>query len=344
MPRLTLTLLTLLTLLSACAAVQRSEPTSAAPRWAIAIHGGAGVMAGLSPEAQRERLDSLRRALSAGRDILSSGGSSLDAAERVVRILEDEPLFNAGKGAVFTEAGTHELDAAIMDGSTLKAGAVAGVKTVKNPISLARLVMQQTRHVLLTGEGAEAFATEAGVERVPNDYFSTPGARRELERVLDDRRREQAAGASADPASEPPSTRMSTVGCVALDTAGRLAAATSTGGLTAKRWGRVGDVPIIGAGTYANALAAVSCTGVGEQFIRHTVAREVVALMTYRSLSPRAAADELIFNRLNPDDGGLIVVSATGEIALVFSTPGMARGAADSSGRFEVGLYREMER
>lgn len=321
-----------------------------AGRFAIAIHGGAGVIDTDTPPEKRAAYESsLRAALTIGRDELARGGTSLDVCEKVVRFLEDDPLFNAGRGAVYTEHGTHELDASVMDGATLGCGAVAAVRTVKNPISLARLVMTRTRHVMLIGDGAEKFADEAGVDRVPNTYFDTPHRYEALQRALEERRREGKTsdsgaggltrswhGAKPHHASE----YRGTVGCVALDTHGNLAAATSTGGLTAKRWGRVGDAPIIGAGCYANnATCAVSCTGTGEEFIRHGTARTVSDLMEFRGVSLNSAADEVIHKRMTRDDGGLIAVSHTGEIAMPFSTNGMFRGAADNSGRFEVGIW-----
>ncbi|MFO0857649.1 MAG: isoaspartyl peptidase/L-asparaginase [Phycisphaerales bacterium] len=322
---------------------------AAKPRFAIAIHGGAGVIDQLtaSPEQTQEYLGALEAALRVGRDELAKGGTALDACEKVVRVLEDDPKFNAGRGAVYTADGRHELDASIMDGKTLKAGAVAGVKTVKNPISLARLVMQNTRHILLAGDGAEEFATKMNVERVPNSYFDTEYRYKVLQEVLEEQKKQSMLddGSSdvANAASLYQDSYRGTVGCVALDTQGNLAVATSTGGLTAKRWGRIGDSPIIGAGTYANnKTCAVSGTGSGEQFIRHTVARDVAALMEYKGMTANQAASEVVFNRLNKDDGGVIVVSHTGEIALVFSTPGMFRGAADSNGRFEVGIWKDM--
>jgi beta-aspartyl-peptidase (threonine type) len=310
------------------------------PAFAIAIHGGAGVLdrPATSPELRDEHLAALRAALAAGRDELARGGTALDACELVVRMLEEDPKFNAGRGAVFTEAGEHELDAAIMDGATLKAGAVAGVRTVRNPISLARLVMERTRHILLVGQGAEQFAMEAGVERVENSWFDTPYRRQQLETEIELRRRAARAG-------EPAAVTRSygTVGAVALDTHGNLAAATSTGGMTAKKWGRVGDSPMIGAGTYANnKTCAVSGTGTGEQFIRHTIAKTIAANIEHRGMSAQQAAEAAVYGLLNPDDGGVIVVSHRGEIAMVFNTAGMFRGAADSEGRFEVGIWGEV--
>jgi beta-aspartyl-peptidase (threonine type) len=285
---------------------------------------------------RQEYVRSLDRALREGRDRLARGESALDAAEAVVRILEDDPLFNAGKGAVFTEDGGHELDASIMDGQTLACGAVGAVRTVKNPISLARRVMEKTPHVLLISDGAERFAAAEGVERVDPKYFDTDKRRKQLEQALEERRKKAAA--------EPPKSR-GTVGCVARDTHGNLAAATSTGGMTAKRFGRVGDSPIIGAGTYAsNATCAVSCTGTGEEFIRNAAAHEVSALMMHLGVSVEKAAHTVIFERLKPDDGGLIAVSHTGEIAMPYSTLGMFRGAADSSGRFSISIWEGEEK
>lgn len=288
-----------------------SEPAD----WALVIHGGAGAdPAKLSPEELDGYQQTLATALRAGSRILEQGGSSLDCVEAVVTMLEDSPYFNAGKGAVFNAAGQHELDAAIMDGHDRSCGAVAEVKTVKNPIKLAHRVMTDTRHILLAGEGAEEFAGECGVERVENSYFSTEKRRRQLEE------------------------KKGTVGCVALDRQGNLAAATSTGGLTNKRWGRIGDSPLIGAGTYAdNRSCAVSCTGTGEEFIRRALAHDVSARMLYGQASleeaARAAIDSL------PDDcGGLIAVDRQGHTAMPFNTAGMARARADSKGLFEIGV------
>lgn len=346
--------------LTGCASWANRAPEPVKGRWAIAIHGGAGVisMKDMTPLQRQEHAASLRKALTIGTDLLSRGGSSLDAVEAVVRTLEDDPRFNAGKGAVFTEDGRHELDAAIMDGATLNAGAVTGVTTVKNPISLARKVMENTRHILLSSAGAERFADQMGVQRVPNTYFDTDFRRKVLDEVLEERRREAqqaaprseaspeqpAALAWAERAGRTDTRSFGTVGAVALDMTGNLAVATSTGGLTGKRWGRIGDSPLIGCGTYANnRSAAISGTGTGEQFIRHTAARDVAALIEYKGLSAQAAAEEVVFRRLNVDDGGVIVVSRTGEIAMVFSTEGMYRGAADSRGRFEVAIWQERE-
>lgn len=308
------------------AVAQAQNPGASAPppAWAIALHGGAGTIPrDLDPKLVAAYQASLRHGLELGKGILEKGGTSLDAVEAVVRFFEDDSLFNAGKGAVYTHEGKHELDAAIMNGATLACGSVAGVRTVRNPIHLARLVMENSKHVFLIGAGAEDFARAQGIPAVGNHYFDTRTRRDQWKKAL----REDKFG---------------TVGCVALDTQGHLAAATSTGGLTNKRWGRVGDVPVIGAGTYANDLScAVSCTGQGEQFIRNTVARDVAALVEYRGLPVNEAAHTVIDGKLKPGDGGLIAVSRTGEIALVFNSAGMYRGAADAGGRFEIAIWGE---
>lgn len=315
-------------------AAQSIAPTC----WALALHGGAGTVDRSAPETVKaEYLGRLERALRDGSARLARGESSLDVCQAVVMMLEDDPHFNAGRGAAFTEAGTHELDASIMDGSTLRGGAVAGVRTVRNPIALARLVMDRTPHVLLMGDGAESFADAMGVARVDNSYFSTEARRQYLLEVLNERGREIPPGA-LQPVM-PATPNGGTVGCVALDAQGRLAVATSTGGLTGKRHGRVGDSPIIGAGTFANGTCAVSCTGTGEEFIRHGVARSIAARLEYGGATLAQAADAAIFETLRPDDGGLIAIDARGNIALRYSSPGMYRGAADCHGRFEVAIF-----
>ena len=316
----------------------QSGPTSTTPTaltWAIAIHGGAGTLGKDRPAAEFAPYEAaLTRALDRGREMLANGAQALDVCETVVQILEDEPLFNAGKGAVFNAAGEHELDASIMDGSTLRCGAVAGVRTVKNPISLARLVMTQTSHVLLMGAGAEQFADSTGVERVPNDYFDTDARRKALERAL--KQRASTASAAALPDVK---DRYGTVGCVVRDRHGNLAAATSTGGMTAKRFGRVGDAPILGAGNYADRAVAVSCTGTGEEFIRNVVAHSVSARVRFAGQSLQDAARAVVFDVLQKDDGGLIAVDAEGNVTMPFNSEGMYRGAATSAGRFEVSIF-----
>jgi beta-aspartyl-peptidase (threonine type) len=290
--------------------------------WAIAIHGGAGTIPkDMNPALVNAYRASLRRGLEIGKSVLESGGTSLDAAELVVRYFETDSLFNAGIGAVYTHDGTHELDAAIMNGATLACGSVASVKTVRSPITLARLVMEKSKHVFMIGAGAEAFAREQGMEPVDNHLFDTRRRWEQLQKALKD-------------------DKFGTVGCVALDRQGHLAAATSTGGLTNKRWGRVGDTPIIGAGTFADDRScAVSCTGQGEQFIRHTVARDVAALVEYKGMGVEEAARAVIEGELAKGDGGLIAISRRGEIALVFNSDGMYRGAADANGRLEIAIW-----
>jgi L-asparaginase / beta-aspartyl-peptidase len=297
---------------------------SNAPKWSLAIHGGAGTIPKTLPEERKQQyLRSLAEALKVGQGVLENGGTSLDAVEKVVRFLEDDPLFNAGKGAVYTHEGTHELDAAIMDGRDLSCGSVAMLKTVKNPISLARLVKEKSRHVFMAGEGAEKFADEMKVERVANTWFDTPFRYEQWQDAL---KKEQ--------------VDKDTVGAVALDVHGNLAAATSSGGLTNKRFGRLGDVPIIGAGTYANnQTCAISATGIGEQFIRHTVAHDISALVEYGGLTLQQAADRVVHQKLKAGDGGVIGVGKDGSIALVFNSEGMYRGAVDSTGRFEVKIW-----
>lgn len=297
--------------------------------YAIAIHGGAGS----SPDNWRDKREaavrkSLGDVLRMGQQMLAEGSDSLDVVEKVIRHLEDDPRFNAGRGAVFNSQGGHELDASIMDGRDRSCGAVGGVATVKNPISLARLVMSKTPHVLLVADGAEKFADDMGVDRVQPSYFSTEGQRKELERVQkQDRTLKQHHG---------------TVGCVALDKSGALAAGTSTGGLTNKRYGRVGDSPIVGAGTFAdNATCGVSCTGRGEDYIRNAIAFQVSALMEYGGKSVDQAVKQLISDQRHPIMGGIIAVSHDGKITMQYNTGGMARAAADSSGRFEVLLGKD---
>ena len=313
---------------------------------AIAIHGGAGLIDRAQMTAQREESyrAGLSAALDAGYAILEHGGSSLDAVAAAVRLLEDDPQFNAGRGAVLSHDGEVELDAAIMDGAGPRAGAVAGIRHVKSPIDLARLVMDNSPHVMLIGEGAERFAREAGLEFVPNTYFRTPYRERELQRAIERELRGARGGAAAGgdvPDAYRGGTITGTVGAVAIDRTGNLAAATSTGGMTNKRYGRVGDSPIIGAGTYANnETCAVSATGAGEFFIRAVVAHDIHALVHYRQLTIEAAAREVVQVKLKRlgADGGVIAIDRDGRIALEFNSEGMFRGARDSRGRREVAI------
>jgi len=319
-----------------CSLCLAASASAAEPPLAIAIHGGAGVIdpSKMSPERAASYRAGLAAALDAGYAILERGGSSLDAVTEAVRIMEDDPQFNAGRGAVLNHEGDAELDAAIMDGKGPRAGAVAAVRHVKNPIALARLVMEKSGHVLLVGEGAEEFALEQGVVLVPRGYFRTEARLRELE----DERRAEAARQRADA-----SQGGGTVGAVALDRAGNLAAATSTGGLTNKHPGRVGDSPLIGAGTYANnASCAVSGTGQGEYFIREVIAYDICAHVLYGHLDIDAAVHAVIHGKLakSGGEGGAIALDPSGHIAMDFNSVGMFRGARDSSGRREIAMYR----
>lgn len=312
--------------------------------WAIAIHGGAGTIPKDMPEERRRAyVEALRAALRLGADALARGDAALDVCERVVRSMEDDPLFNAGRGAVFNHEGKHELDAAIMDGQDLSAGAVGAVRTVRHPVTLARRVMEETDHVLLVADGAEAFADATGVERVDNSFFATDHRREAWERKRAEERGE--AGEGGPEIRDEADDGKGTVGCTARDLRGDLAAATSTGGLTNKRFGRVGDTPIVGAGTYAdNRTAALSGTGKGEEFIRHAVAYAIAQRMALLGESLAEAQRVLVHDVLRPgDDGGVVGVDSRGVIAWAFNTPGMYRGAADSAGRFEVAIWEELE-
>lgn len=290
----------------------------------LAVHGGAGTLTRKNLDAETERAirTRLTEALAAGHEVLSAGGSSLDAVVVAVAVLEDSPLFNAGKGAVYTWEETHELDASLMDGSTMSAGAVASVRNVRNPIRLARIVMEQSPHVMLAGAGADEFARGAGVELVENSWFGTDFRLQQLRRAKET----QDLGSMLNPLAA--ENKFGTVGAVALDKEGRLAAATSTGGTTGKRWGRVGDSPIIGAGTYADSQCAVSATGHGEFFIRHVVAHDICARRAYRNVSLATAADEVVMDVLVKagGDGGVVAIDRNGDIAMPFNSEGMYRG------------------
>ena len=311
-------------------------------KFALAIHGGAGTIerSTMTPEKERAYRDALERSLRAGFAILEKGGSSLDAVEASVRVLEDNPHFNAGKGAVFTAAGTNELDAAIMDGKTLKAGAVASVRHIKNPISLARMVMEKSPHVMMDGTGAEAFAKQNGVELVDQKYFYTEERWQALQRAKEKEKKVGSAAGNNFGISD--KDRHGTVGAVALDQAGNVAAATSTGGITNKKAGRIGDSPIIGAGTYANnATCAVSATGDGEYFIRAVVAHDVSALMEYSAMPLAQAAQEVLDKVAKlGGTGGLIAIDRQGNITQPFNTSGMYRGSIDQSGKSNIAIYK----
>jgi L-asparaginase / beta-aspartyl-peptidase len=315
----------------------------------FAIHGGAGTILkkDMTPGLEEAYRAKLQEAVLAGYDLLRQGGSSLNAVETAISILEDSPLFNAGKGSVLTSAGTVEMDASIMDGRTLKAGAVAALRHVKNPISLARLVMEQSPQVLLIGDGAEAFATEKGIELVPQDYFITDRRRAELEREKEKVRKQSAPLKQSQGESGfdvPDERKYGTVGAVALDKEGNLAAGTSTGGKTNKRVGRVGDSPIIGAGNYANnRTCAVSGTGDGEYFIRLLVAYDISALMEYKGMTVEAAARAVVMEKLKQlgGEGGVIAIDKAGNVTMSFNTPGMYRARITSDGKAVVEIYKE---
>lgn len=312
-------------------AVLLAQGNDRSPSWCLAIHGGAGglVTEKLSPETEKMYRDSLSFALKTGADILAGGGSSLDAVEAVIRFMEECPLFNAGRGAVYNADGIAELDASIMDGKTLLAGAVTGVTTIRHPISAARRVMEKTRHVLLMGAGAEEFAAGQGLEIVDPSFFRTKKSDEQYQRML-----QKQQGGQPD--------KHGTVGCVALDVNGNLAAGTSTGGLMMKMKGRVGDSPIIGAGTYAdNTTCAVSCTGTGEYFMRNVVAFDLSALMKYKGLSLEEAARSIIMEKLKEQggSGGLIAIDRKGNVAMPFNTALMYRGTIRSGSSPEINVY-----
>ncbi|CAN5193844.1 isoaspartyl peptidase/L-asparaginase [soil metagenome] len=319
---------------------------------ALAIHGGAGTIlrSQMTAALETEYRSGLENALKAGWNILEGGGSSLDAVEAAVRSLEDFPLFNAGRGAVFTHEGEVELDAAIMDGSTLRAGGVTFVKNIRNPVSLARLVMERTEHTLLAGEGANQFAEQMKIETAPDEYFFTEHRWLQLQEAivagriqLDHSLSEPgsiAIGPFDDPRSAINNPQLGTVGAVACDAKGHLAAATSTGGMTNKKFGRVGDSSIIGAGTYANDVCAVSCTGHGEYFMRSVTAYDVAARMKYAGQSINDAANASIDYLVTiKGEGGLIAVDVKGNVALPFNTEGMCRGSITEGGQMSIGIY-----
>ncbi|MFN3864038.1 MAG: isoaspartyl peptidase/L-asparaginase family protein [Erythrobacter sp.] len=343
-------LVTLIALALMPAAAFAEETAAAPPRWSLAIHGGAGTLdpAQMTPEKRAQYEAALQQALDAGVTVLSQGGSAMDAVKAAVLVMEDSPLFNAGKGAVFTWEGTNELDASIMDGRDRSAGAVAGVKTVRNPILLADKVRTDSEHVFLIGAGAEAFALEKGFAVTPPEYFATPARREALERL----KAKKLSALDVD-------LKFGTVGAVALDQNGNLAAGTSTGGMTGKRWGRVGDAPVIGAGTYAdNRACAVSATGWGEYFLRVGVAHEICARLRAANEIKTVMADgddmesivtaqeaQYIADSVMADvaslggDGGVILVTPEGHALFSFNTTGMYRGRANGAGMREVAIF-----
>lgn len=337
--------LTLL-VLGSLSAQAETPATSSAPI-ALAIHGGAGTLlrAEMSAEQEQQYRAVLDQALDAGYSVLKSGGASLDAVQAAILVMEDSPLFNAGRGAVFTSEGKHELDAAVMTGHDLKAGSVAGVTQVRNPILAARAVMERSEHVMLTGPGADTFARTQGLTMVDNHYFDTEFRWQQLLKLRGeplDTPMPGSKSATTDVSQQRVEGRkFGTVGAVALDQSGHLAAGTSTGGMTNKRWGRVGDAPVIGAGTYANAECAVSATGHGEFFIRVGVAHEICARIRFKGESPAAAARYVVQDTLKPmqAEGGVIVLGRDGRFALEFNSPGMYRGVIDVNGKREIAIF-----
>ena len=364
-----------LTLLLCCLATVGFAQTAPAPdasKITLVIHGGAGTITrqNMTPEKEKAYREVLNQALQTGYAVLKKGGTSLDAVEATIRIMEDSPLFNAGKGAVFTHEGKNEMDAAIMDGSNLKAGAIAGVTTIRNPISTARRVMTNSEHVMMMGPGAEAFAKDQGMTIVDPSYFYTETRWQGLQKALSEEKVQldhtgsapaQSKSTLPDKAKTPKmkgaktgyvpnesifdeGKKYGTVGCVALDQFGNLAAGTSTGGMTNKRYGRVGDAPIIGAGTYANnATCAVSGTGHGEFFIRSVVGYDVSALMEYKGLSVRDAANEVVMKKLvqRGGEGGIIALDRHGNFAMPFNSEGMYRGYIKADGSSDVLIYKD---
>lgn len=318
----------MLVFLNSCMTSETNDkPVPEQMEWAIAIHGGAGVItrAQMTDEMDAVYRAKLEEALQTGSEILKNGGSSSDAVEATIQIMEASPLFNAGKGAVFTHEGINELDAAFMEGKDLNAGAVSGVTDVKSPIQLARTVMNESEHVMLSGNGASEFAREQGLEIVEPEYFYTERRYQQLKSALE-------------------KDKHGTVGCVALDQEGNLTAGTSTGGMTNKRYNRIGDAPIIGAGTYANnASCAVSATGHGEFFIRWTVAHDISALMEYGGLSVKEASEKVVMDKLVKagGSGGVICVDKYGQVAMPFNSEGMFRGFAQSSGDKGIFIYKD---
>ena len=333
-------LLVALTLISCQPQPEKENKT---PNFGIVIHGGAGTILrkNMTPEVEAQYRETLALAIQTGHAILKAGGSSQEAVEKTIHVMEDSPLFNAGKGAVLTADETIELDASFMNGATLDAGAIAGVQTIKHPISAAIAVMEDSPHVMLSGKGAEAFAASQGLELVSPEYFYTERRINALKRVKE---KEQQTAFTPQEWEDFKNQKFGTVGCVALDQAGNLAAGTSSGGMTNKRWNRIGDAPIIGAGTYANnASCAISATGWGEFFIRSVVAHDIAALMEYKNLSIQEAARIVIHEKVAKlgGDGGIVGIDKQGNIAMEMNTAGMYRAHMDAQGNLTVKIYKD---
>ena len=321
---------------------QTTKQKDSVPNFGIVIHGGAGniLKENMSDSLEQAYKQKLEEAIRTGHEILSNGGTALEAVQRTINIMEDSPLFNSAKGAVFTNEGKNELDASIMDGKTLNAGAVAGVTNVKNPINLAYEVMTNSEHVLLSGKGAEQFAKEQGLEIVDPEYFYTENRFKAMERARERDKEKSNKTAFYDPYIK--DEKFGTVGCAALDKNGNLAAGTSTGGMTNKKYNRIGDAPIIGAGTYANnKTVAISSTGWGEYFIRGVVAYDISAMMEYKGVSLKEATEEVI-QKKQPEmggNGGIIAIDNKGNVSMEFNTAGMYRATMNGKGKLEIGIY-----
>jgi beta-aspartyl-peptidase (threonine type) len=301
--------------------------------FAIVIHGGSGRLfkEAMPPEKEEAYKNALKEAVQAGYAVLKEGGSAIAAVEISIKVLEDSPLFNAGKGAVFSSEGHNELDAAVMEGKTMRAGAVAGTRIIKNPITAARAVMENSAHVMLTGPGADAFAAASGLQVVDPSYFKVEERWKQIEQIKQEEAMQRQGRESS---------KYGTVGAVALDASGNLAAGTSTGGMLNKKWGRIGDTPVIGAGTYANQVCAVSCTGHGEFFIRYTAAHDIAALMEYKNLSVEEATHEVLFNKVTKAGGvgGVIALDTKGNRATPHSTEGMFWASMQKDGTCHINV------
>lgn len=327
-------------LMMGCAAENSTQQDTTKKDWAIVLHGGAGTISKDLPDSVKQSyMDDLSEALSIGEEALKNGESALDVVEQVIHYLEDNPKFNAGKGAVFTHEGAHELDAAIMIGNTRQAGAITGVKTVRNPISLARYVMENSEHVMFAGDGAEEYADQTDLERVDQEYFYTDKRYEAYQRAIQSD--DQSSNIQLDVESIPnfDDEKFGTVGCVVLDQNGMLVAGTSTGGMTNKKYGRVGDVPIIGSGTYASEEVAVSMTGWGEKIMRAVSGHTVSSYMKFRNAPLQEAGNYLLNEVLEPGDAGVIAVDRYGNMFMNMNTEGMFRGMADSEGTREVAIW-----
>jgi beta-aspartyl-peptidase (threonine type) len=319
---------------------QQNDQQYAKKDWALVIHGGAGAISEDRPDSVKQAyFNDLDEALSVGEEILADGGSSLDAVESVINYLEDNPRFNAGKGAVFTNEGEHELDAAIMIGNTREAGTITGVKTIKNPISLARLVMENSEHIMFAADGAEEYANQFDLERVNQDYFYTEDRYKAWKRALEEENGEEAQSGSMDQDQSSEENKYGTVGAVAIDREGQIVAGTSTGGMTNKKFGRVGDVPVIGSGTYASDEVAVSMTGWGERIMEIVSGHTISAYMKHKPATLDEAGDYLLRKLLNEGEAGMIAVDKYGNMLMDMNTNGMFRGKSDSEGNREVAIW-----